>query len=130
MDKKEKHKLGDRELDVMQILWESGSSTVGEMHRHLVEQGEDIAYTTIQTLLNRLEAKAYVKRETTENPYRYYPVLKESEVVGKAIMQLADRFFKDSTEKLMVHLVEKELKDDQLARIQELIDAQRRRGKK
>jgi predicted transcriptional regulator len=118
-------KLGDRELDIMQILWNNAGSTIGEVHKALLGQGEEVAYTTTQTMLNRLEAKDYVRREAVEHINRYYPVLVESDVIGKAVNRIADRFFKHSKEELIIHLVEQDLDDKQLARIQKFIDKQR-----
>ena len=123
-----KAKLGERELDIMQVLWQSGSATVAEVHQSLQNQGEDIAYTTIQTMLNRLEGKSLVKRDDSDRAHRYRPVLKEPAAVNRAIQKLAERFFSGSVEALATRLVEKDLSLAQLKHIQELIDAQRRKG--
>ncbi|MEO6391195.1 MAG: BlaI/MecI/CopY family transcriptional regulator [Pyrinomonadaceae bacterium] len=124
-----KPKLGDRELDIMQILWDRPGSTIGEVHKALRSHGEEVAYTTIQTMLNRLEVKECVKRKAFENINRYHPRLRESEVVGRAVKRIADRFFRNSTEELIIHLVEKDLEDEQLDRIQKFINKQRQKGK-
>lgn len=126
----DRQKLGERELDIMQVLWQLEKATIGEVHKMLLEQGEEVAYTTIQTMLNRLETKNCIARDTGEQPHRYRPLLKKSAVIGTAIQRIADRFFGDSTEELIVHLVERDLEDSQLERIQEFIDKQRRKGVK
>ena len=125
-----KQKLGERELDIMQALWQSRSATVAEVHQSLQNKGEDIAYTTIQTMLNRLESKGLVKRDDSDRAHRYVPVLKEPAVVNRAIQKLAERFFSGSVEALATRLVEKDLSLEQLDHIQELIDAHRRKGVK
>ena len=125
-----KNQLGDRELDIMQVLWKLDGATIGEVHRALLEQGEEVAYTTIQTMLNRLEAKGVIKRRLEETTYHYYPDLKKSEVIKRAVKRLTGRFFKDSAEALIVHLVKENLKDEQLDKIQTLIDEQRHKGAK
>lgn len=130
MARKSKTKLGDRELDIMQILWKRSKATIGEVHKSLLDKGENVAYTTIQTMLNRLELKGYVKRQLFENINHYYPLLKESEAKGKAVKLLKNRFFRNSTEDLIIHLVKQDLDDEQLERIQEFIDNQRRKGEK
>ena len=123
-----KQKLGERELDIMQVLWQSGTATVAEVHQSLQNQRDDIAYTTVQTMLNRLEVKGLVKRDDSDRAHRYLPVLKEPAVVNRAIQKLAERFFSGSVEALATRLVEKDLSLEQLEHIQKLIDAHRRKG--
>jgi predicted transcriptional regulator len=123
-----KQKLGERELDIMQVLWQSGSATVADVHQSLQNKRDDIAYTTVQTMLNRLEAKGLVRRDDSDRAHRYLPVLKEPAVVNRAIQKLAERFFSGSVEALATRLVEKDLSLEQLEHIQKLIDAHRRKG--
>ena len=123
-----KQKLGERELDIMQVLWQSASATVAEVHQSLQNKRDDIAYTTVQTMLNRLETKGLVRRDDSDRAHRYLPVLKEPAVVNRAIQKLAERFFSGSVEALATRLVEKDLSLKQLEHIQKLIDAHRRKG--
>ncbi len=123
-----KRTLGDRELDIMQALWKIGSATVSEVHQSLLAERGDVAYTTIQTMLNRLQAKGLVKRDDSDRAHRYRPVLKENVAVRGAIKKLAERFFSGSIEALATRLVENDLSSEQLDRIQESIDAHRQRG--
>ena len=123
-------KIGERELDILQALWKLGQATVAEVHQELLNEGYEIAYTTVQTMLNRLEAKGRVARDASDRAHRYRPLFKERAAVGVAIRQLADRFFKGSMEALATHLVEKDLKPTELDRLQSLIDSHRRQEKK
>jgi len=118
--------LGDRELDIMQALWRLGRATVHDVQGDLREQGVEIAYTTIQTMLNRLETKGLVARDAAGRAHAYRPLAKEPVEAGGAIRRLAERFFQGSVEALAAHLVARDLDPDQLDRIQALIDAQRR----
>lgn len=123
-------KLGERELDIMQSLWKLERATVSEVQEDLREQGEDIAYTTVQTMLNRLEAKGLVARDGSDRTHRYYAILEERAVTGNALRKLVERFFRGSTEALAARLVEKDLSPKELARIQDLIDTHRKGGRK
>lgn len=124
--KKEKDiELGERELDIMQALWRLGKATVTEVHQSLVDQGRNVAYNTVQTMLNRLEAKRLVARDSAERAHKYHPLIKEPTVVGNAIRRLTERFFKGSPEALATHLIEEGLSAEQLKRIESLIDAHR-----
>ena len=123
-------KLGERELDIMQALWTLKKATVNEVREVLHAQGDDIAYTTIQTMLNRLEAKKLVARDDAERTHRYYAILKEPKVTESAIKKLTKRFFRGSAEALVSRLVEKDLTMEELDRIQNLIDENRREKNK
>jgi BlaI family transcriptional regulator, penicillinase repressor len=129
MKNKSTEKLGERELDIMQSLWKLERATVAEVQEDLREQGEEIAYTTIQTMLNRLEAKGLVARDNAERTHRYYAILEERAVAGSALQRLIERFFRGSTEALAARLVEKDLTAKELARIQDLIDEHRKGGR-
>jgi predicted transcriptional regulator len=121
--------LGERELDIMQALWRLGRATVAETHAALVAGGAGIAYTTVQTMLNRLELKGLVARDTSERTHRYRALLERPTVVGSAIQRLVARFFDGSTEALAVHLVEKGLRPKQAARIRASLDARKAEGR-
>jgi BlaI family transcriptional regulator, penicillinase repressor len=123
-------KLGERELDIMQALWKLGRATVGEVQAALREQGNEIAYTTVQTMLNRLEVKQIAARDDSERTHYYYAILKEPAAAESAIRRLTGRFFRGSAEALVSRLVEKDLTPEQLDRIQILIDEHRNEDKK
>jgi BlaI family penicillinase repressor len=121
--------LGERELDIMDVLWTRGAATVGEVHRALVERDVDVAYNTVQTMLNRLEAKEIVVRDATDRAHRYRPVVKRRAAVGSAIRRLTRRFFDGSAEALAAQLVESNLDDAELERMRTLI-AELQKGKR
>jgi predicted transcriptional regulator len=129
MKTKKHQKLGDRELDIMQALWRQGEATVLEIQKQLQDAGIELAYTTILTMLGRLETKGVVARNNSERAHRYKPLVKEPSAVGGAIKRLAERFFNGSVEALATRLVEKELSGEQLRRIQAIID-ENRQGEK
>ena len=129
--KTKKHpKLGDRELDIMQALWKRGDATVSEIQKQLQENGIELAYTTILTMLVRLETKGMVARDESARAHRYKPLVKEPSAVGSAIKKLAERFFNGSVEALAARLIEQELNAEQLRRVQAVIDENSREEKK
>ena len=125
-----KAQMSERELDVMQALWKLGDGSVGDVHARLAELGIDLAYTTVQTLLNRLEVKQIVARDNRSRAHRFRPLVKEPSTAGGAIDSLVKRFFNGSVEALVTRLVENDLTDEQIARVQSLIDGQDKRGAK
>src|SRR5262245_31315946 len=114
----------------MQALWQLGSATTTDVQNALKAGRKNIPYTTIQTMLNRLETKKLVARDTTERVHRYRALLTEPKATDSALRRLTKRFFGGSSEALVTRLVEKELTAEQLDRIQSLIDDYKQRSKR
>lgn len=126
--KKELHKkLGERELDILEALWQLKSATVAQVQEFLRERGNEVAYTTVQTMLNRLEVKNVVKRDDSDRAHRYIAVLKQPNAAENALRRLTERFFGGSAEALVTRLVEKDLTQEEIERIQSMIDDNRKR---
>src|SRR5215213_9360507 len=120
-----RQKISDRELDFLQPLWQFAEApAIPKVHRSLRENGIELAYTTVQTMLCRLETKGAVARDDSARPHRFSPLVKEPTTVGGAIENLVRRFFGGSFEALATRLVEEELSPEQIRRIQKLVDAQ------
>jgi predicted transcriptional regulator len=64
----------DREIDVMEVLWERGPSLVGDVRAALKD---DLAYTTVLTILRTLEGKRYVGHEQEGRGHRYFATVKQ-----------------------------------------------------
>ncbi len=110
----------ERELDVMDILWERGSGTVGEVQERI---SDDLAYTTILTVLRTLEEKGYVGHEVEGRAYRYYPLVERADARESHVRRLLDTLFSGSPELLMVQLVsEHGLTPHEAERIRRLLD--------
>lgn len=115
--------LGKREHDLMEVLWERGPSTVAEVRAAV---GDDLAYTTVLTILRNLEAKGAVSRWGEGRAHRYFAVVAREAAREGALQRLIDRFFAGSHEGLLTHLVDaKKLSPDQLAELRARIDAHR-----
>ena len=109
----------DREADVMQVLWEHGPSVVTEVKDKLVD---DLAYTTVLTILRTLEQKGYVKHEEEGRVHRYYAAVKQDAARKSALQHLTEKLFKGSAELLFTHLVsDKKLSAEQIQRMRELL---------
>ena len=122
--------LGERELDLMQALWRLDGGTVTDVHSALRHIDPPLAYTTVQTMLNRLEAKGYVRREREGRAYRYITLVQKPAAQQSAVRRVLKRFFDGSTSALAAHLVESGLDDRDLDEIGRLIRDQRKRGGK
>lgn len=104
----------DRELDVMTVLWERGPSTVGEVRGSLTD---DLAYTTVLTVLRTLEEKGHVGHREEGRAYRYHPRVDRAEARTSHLQRLKRKLFAGSTELMMAHLVSGELSEEEAARL-------------
>ncbi len=116
----------DRELDVMGVLWEQGAATVAEVRDSL---HDDLAYTTVLTILRTLEEKGYVAHEEEGRAHRYRPLVEKTKAEKSAVTKLVKKLFKGSPELLLTQLVaDRKLTADDLKRMRALIDEQLKKG--
>ena len=109
------------ELELMKVLWETGPANVQTVQSHL--QTRELAYTTVQTMLNVLHRKGRVKRELKERAYIYKPALSRQKAASQAVREMLDRFFGGSADSLVLNLVEtRQLTPEKLAEIQKLLE--------
>ena len=109
-----------RELDVMTVLWDMGPSTVAEVRKALDDQ---LAYTTVLTVLRILEEKGYVTHTTEGRAHRYQPLVERAAAGESALKRLRERLFGGSPELLLTRLVETEdLSEKELLRLRDLLD--------
>ena len=118
----------DRELDVMAVLWDRGSATVAEVRERLPD---DLAYTTVLSVLRTLEEKGHVGHREEGKAHRYFPLV-ERRVAGRsALARLIDTVFNGSPELLLTQLVsDRDLSDDQIKKLRRLMDARLRGDKR
>lgn len=120
--------LGDRELDVMAVLWEVESGTVAEVRKKLPA---DLAYTTVLTILRNLEDKGFVSHEAEGRAHRYFPRLGRQAARRTVLSKLIDKLFHGSPEQLIAHLAEEnDLTAKDLQRLRRTIAARPSRSDK
>ncbi len=118
----------DRELDVMAVLWDRGSATVAEVRERL---SDDLAYTTVLSVLRTLEEKGHVGHRGEGKAHRYFPLV-ERRVAGRsALARLIETVFNGSPELLLTQLVsDRDLSEDQIKKLRRLMDARLRGDKR
>lgn len=110
----------DRELDVMGVLWERGPSTVSEVREAIVD---DLAYTTVLTVLRVLEEKGHVGHEEEGRAHRYFPLVARDAAGRSALRRLTRKIFRGSPEMLLTQLVsDRDLREEDLRRMRALLD--------
>lgn len=120
MARKKTDQLTPVELEIMKVLWETGPASVQTVQREL---NRELAYTTVQTMLNVLHRKGKVTRAQEERAYLYQPAVSRSQVIGHALGDLIEGLFGGSAESLVMSLVEnKRLTPAKLSQLQKLIE--------
>ena len=102
MGKKTKANFTKLELQIMQVVWKVGASTVSAVQDGL---DQERAYTTVQTMLNILERKGKLKRKLRGRAYLYSATMSEAKASSHAVRDLVDRMFGGSSEELVMSLI-------------------------
>lgn len=120
-------KLSDFEMDIMQLLWQQEPCTASELHQLLLadtKKNKSVAYTTVKTIVDRLENKKAVERCGSKGRAIVYRSLVTksalSEQVTPSFMQ---RFFEGSSRSLIAHFIkQEELNSDDIEFLQTLLN--------
>jgi BlaI family penicillinase repressor len=122
--RKSNQTLTPLELQIMQVLWDAGPCTVSEVQSKL---RAELAYTTVQTMLNVLLRKSKVKRVQEGRAFRYQPAVSRERAEGSALHDLVKRMFGGSTEALLMAMVDsRQISSEELERVaQRLASAER-----
>lgn len=108
------------ELQIMQVIWKRGASTVSEVQQGLEQE---LAYTTVQTMLNILERKGKLTRELSGRAFVYRAAVSEAKASVHALRELVDRMFGGSSEDLVMSLVKsRQLDAKKLAQLSRRIE--------
>ena len=119
--------LADREAEIMEVLWDFGSSTVAEVKERVTD---DLAYTTVLTILRTLENKGFVTHDADGKAHRYSALIERNAAQRSALRAMAEKFFKGSTAGLLTHLVaDEQLKPADVKRLREMLAKRGRKAK-
>ena len=121
------HQLGELQLAIMQILWQRGEASAADVHAALYEE-RGLAFTTIATMLAKMEQKGVVAHRAEGRKFIYRPLVSESEVRRSMVDELRDRLFGGNVTELVSHLLStNDLDPTELARLKSLIAAQEKK---
>ena len=96
------------ELRVMKALWELGKGSVAEVRKELGQRGNELAYTTVMTLLGRLAAKGALLVDKTREPFVYRPAHRRESVLRERLREFVRDVFDGQADSLVLRLVEDE----------------------
>lgn len=121
------HRLGDLQLQIMKVLWERREATVADVHQALAGD-RDLAYTTVATMLRKMEARGLVRHRLEGRSFVYRAAVAADAVSRGMADHLLDRLFEGSLADLVGHLLtHREVSREELARLERLI-AERKKG--
>jgi predicted transcriptional regulator len=113
--------LTEAELRIMNVLWDKGSATVHEVLQALPAKPA-LAYNSVLTIVRILEKKGYVKHEKDRRAHVYMPCVDRKDASRFEVSHLVSRFFGNSSEMLVLNILEDESIDpEELRRIRELL---------
>ncbi len=116
--------LGSSELEVLKVLWDEAPCTVRDVLNHMHARGRHVAYTTVQTLLTRLEQKQYVRSNKSGLAHVFRPKVTRERVTKSRLKTLVDQLYDGAAGPLVLQLVRSEsLKPEELEKLQELIES-------
>lgn len=122
----QKYRLGDLQLRIMKVLWETAPASVAEVRKQL--RGPALAYTTVATMLRKMEARGLLRHDERGRKYLYEPLISSQDVTRSMADDLVDRLFEGSLSATVSHLLEtREVSANELARLEELIEERKTR---
>jgi BlaI family penicillinase repressor len=110
------------ELEILQVLWEFGPSTVRFVNDKLNEQ-RDVNYTSTLKQMQIMGEKGILKRDESQMKHIYIPVEAEQKTKGLLLDRFVNTLYKGSASQLMMQLLgNKQTTQDELDEIKKLLD--------
>lgn len=115
--------LPDSELEVIRVLWKREKATARDVFNHLRGDGSRWTYATVNTLLQRLEAKGMAVADKSGISYVYSPKITKTKVIKKRVRDIVDKLYEGSGSSLVLHLLKSErLSDNEMTEIRAALE--------
>lgn len=113
----------DSELEILQILWTHGPSSVREVNDILNSEVRSVGYTTTLKIMQIMNEKTMVERDTTSRTHIYKSIIKEKDTKNNLVKELINNAFSGSARSLVMQALgsQNPTKED-LEEIKTLID--------
>ncbi len=120
----------DRELEALKVLWEMGEATVRQIFDSLNAAGEELAYTTVLSLLQVMEQKELVTHRREGKAYVYQPNIERTKTFRDLATTFLDKVFDGALDEYLVHaLGSRRISATELDKIEAMIDQARSKSK-
>src|SRR6266576_3535687 len=126
----------DRELEALKVLWLRGEATVRDlaeaMNASAKPGGDDeLAYTTVLSLLQVMEQKGLVTHRREGKAYVYVPRAERQSTIRRMARSFLDKVFDGAVDEYLVHALEsKRLSPDELDQLEAMLATARQRTEK
>ncbi len=119
---KSKKVLGPLESEIMNVVWDQGSTTVSAVHKALRDK-KDIAYTTVMTTMSRMAKKRLLTQDKSATSYVYAPALDRNDFENYVVKSVIRGLFDDYGDSVTGYFVEcvEERGDDAKKRLQDAL---------
>jgi predicted transcriptional regulator len=122
--------LSEAEQDVLKALWDRGPGNVREIKELLGDRGRRWAYTTVATLLQRLQVKRYVAADSSVVPHVYRAIVTRDQLLDRRLKDAAEELCDGQAAPLILALVQgNRFSAEELARFRRLLDEAARESK-
>jgi len=98
----------DGELSILQVIWERGEATSREITAALHQEVTDPKISSVQKLIERLEAKGCVERDRSQRAHCFRPLVSHEEFLRSRLQALADRLCDGAVTPLVTTLLRSE----------------------
>jgi predicted transcriptional regulator len=116
-----KYHLAELQLAIMHVLWKQGEVTVSQV-RDTLKPKRSLAYTTVGTMLAKMEEKGHVKHRSDGRANVYRAAIREDQVQRSMVTDLADRLFQGDVAQMVCHLLDsRDMTSEDLAEMRRLI---------
>lgn len=102
---KSKKVLGPLESEIMNVVWDQGSTTVSAVHKALRDK-KDIAYTTVMTTMSRMAKKKLLTQDKSATSYVYAPALDRNDFENYVVKSVIRGLFDDYGDAVVNYFVE------------------------
>jgi BlaI family penicillinase repressor len=125
-ERDQNYRLGDLQLKIMKVLWRIGQASVAEVHEQLA--GDRLAYTTVATMLRKMEDRGLVRHHEEDRRFIYETAVEEEYVTRGMSDDFLERLFGGSLSSAVSHLLEtRDVSREELAELERLIKRRSRR---
>jgi predicted transcriptional regulator len=120
----------DSELEILNILWQRGPSTVREVHE-ILEKSKDAGYTTTLKLMQIMHDKGLLKRDDSNKSHVYTANISQEKTQGQLVKRMIDNVFNGSAAQLVMQALGHHKTDKaELDEIKKYLDELERNNKK
>lgn len=117
------YNLGKAELEMLRALWDEGPTNVRGVMNFLHQRGRKVAYTTVQTVLGRLEQKGFVESDKSALAYVYRAKVSRERLSRSRLNSLLDQLYDGAAGPLVLQLLRTQrLKPEEIDELHQLID--------